>query len=505
MNPVLAEAMQASLVARQSLEVSADELLPFAKTLLDHDNRLALVSGHEDESGLRVTYVFTGGPPNRCVELTLRVDAARPIVPSLASVSFSANRFERELHDLFGIESEGHHNLAALVSHGKWADNWYPLRRDAGVAVFDHHAQEPYSFAEVHGPGVYEIPVGPVHAGMIEPGHFRFSVVGETILTMKMRLFFVHRGIERMFVGRRPEDAIALTERISGDSAVAHTLSYCRAVEDALGIATNHEIEVLRLVLLELERLYNHVGDIGMMCNDVAFGFVQAQCSRIREQLLRINKTVTGHRLLRGGICIGGASLRALPTIPDLQAILADLASIRDIAVANATLLDRFIDTGVLSRVAGAELGVLGYVARASDIDYDARKSHDKTGLYEGLCVPVQNKGDVMARFIQRLEEFAASVALLCHYLPVIKNLSASSMMPDIATGTVSGIGISEGWRGVVIHRIELRNGLLDRVKIVDPSFLNWPALPIALNDTIVPDFPLVNKSFNQSYAGNDL
>ena len=199
-------------------------------------------------------------------------------MPSLAYLSFPAGRFEREMHDLYGIGPIGHPRPRRLVRHAHWPEGWYPMRDDAGPAP-EFAADEPFPFLTVEGAGVYEIPVGPVHAGLIEPGHFRFSVVGETILKLKARLWFVHSGIEKLFEGRAATDATELAERISGDTSVGHALAHCLAVEDALGIEVPDAAHRLRALLVELERLYNHVADIGALCNDVGFSLANAHAS----------------------------------------------------------------------------------------------------------------------------------------------------------------------------------------------------------------------------------
>ena len=292
---------------RRAGVVRAAGLSDAAAALLAQGMRLALVSGHDDGEELRVVYLFTSGPPDTRVELHLIVDPAQPTVPTLSGLSFPAGRFERELQDLFGIVPVGHPQPRRLVLHQHWPEDWYPMRRGAGdppPMVSDAGA---YPFVPVEGTGVYEIPVGPVHAGLIEPGHFRFWVVGETILRMKARLWFVHKGIERLFEGRDPDAGVQLAERISGDTAVGHTLAYCQAVEDAWRVEVPAEAMLLRGLLLELERFYNHVADIGALCNDVGFGVAQAWALSLREDLLQLNARVTGHRLLRGGVVLGGA------------------------------------------------------------------------------------------------------------------------------------------------------------------------------------------------------
>ena len=491
--------------ARAVVDLVGDELLDAAGALFRAGFRLALVAAHDGDGPLRVVYLFTTGPPDRRVELHVPVERPHPRVPSLAHLSFPAGRFEREMRDLFGIEPVGHPQPRRLVLHQHWPSGWHPMRANAGPppAMLDDAA--PYPFINVEGPGVYEIPVGPVHAGLIEPGHFRFWVVGETIVKMKARLWFVHKGIERLFEGRDSWSALALAERISGDSAVGHSLAYCLAVEEACRIEVPPRAHELRAVLLELERLYNHVADVGALCNDVGFGLANAHALTLRERLLRLNAEVTGHRLLRGGIVPGGAALRRLPRPDELEEIGTRFHDIVDLARSNSIVMDRFTGTGVLSTSHAEEIGVLGVVARASGLLLDARLSHPFIEPPPGFRPARHDTGDVLARFLVRCDEVDASLALLAGYIGRGGPLSASG--PDRnRKGGGQGSGIVEGWRGTVVHRVEVDpTGTLRRVKVVDPSFLTWPALPVALADTIVPDFPLVNKSFNLSYAGNDL
>jgi len=493
---------------RGTIEVPGDALAAQFSSLVAQGYRLALVAGHDDDNQIRIVYLLVQPSTDNRVELVVRTDHAHPEIPSLSVLSFPAGRFERELADLFGVTPTGHPLLRRLVHHQHWPDHWHPLRHDAGPTPAIDETRDPFPFVEVQGTGVYEIPVGPVHAGIIEPGHFRFSVVGETIITMKARLWFVHKGIEKLFEGRHHSAGIELAERISGDTAVGHNLAYCLAVEDALDVTVPPAGQYLRALLLELERLYNHAADIGALANDVGYSILHAHAFRVREQLLRLNQRVTGHRLLRGGVVPGGAHLHELPEPAELTAIGADLAEIADLALANATVIDRFTGTSTLTTQAAHELGTLGPVARASGIDLDARRDHPFIDLTNALRIVTHKTGDVHARFSIRRDEFAASIALADWLVEQLRHRHgepATAAIPTLTRAT-SGVGIVEGWRGTITHRIELApSGTLSRVKIVDPSFFNWPALPVALADTIVPDFPLANKSFNLSYAGNDL
>ncbi|MFL6140567.1 MAG: NADH-quinone oxidoreductase subunit C [Labedaea sp.] len=492
---------------RTALTLTAAALNRQATSLLDNGFRVALVAGHDDGDILRAVYLFTG-PQDRRVELQVPLRRAYPHLPSLAAISFPAGRFEREMRDLYGIVPDEHPLPRRLVRHFHWPTGWHPMLNNAGDPPEFGDTEGPFPFRTVEGPGVYEIPVGPVHAGLIEPGHFRFSVVGETILNLKARLWFVHKGIEKLFEGRRPADAVELAERISGDTAAGHTVAFCQAVEDALGLAVSQDAQRIRAVLLELERMYNHITDLGALCNDVGYGILHAHAQRVREQLLRINDTVTGHRLLRGAIHPGGATLRSLPDPETLAAIGADIAEIVELALAHSVVRDRFTGTAVLTAAQAADLGALGYVARASGMTTDARHDHPFCSRGFPRAGHTHTHGDVLSRFLVRAEEIQESIAMIT---PLLADL-AGTRAPTTATvgGNAgqarSGVGIVEGWRGTIVHRVEVTgDGILTRVKIVDPSFFNWPALPVALADTIVPDFPLTNKSFNLSYAGNDL
>ena len=489
---------------RTSELVAPDELAGAAKVLLDAGFRLALVAGHDDGHALRAVYTFCAGPPDRRAELQVRLDPDHPTVPSLAAWSFSASRFEREMADLFGIAPTGHPFLRPLVLHQHWPRAWHPMRHDAGPLPPMRVDAEPFPFVAVEGPGVYEIPVGPVHAGLIEPGHFRFSVVGETILKMKARLWFVHRGIEKLFEGRAVTDGVVLAERISGDTAAAHTLAYCLAVEDALGIEIPEAAGRLRALVIELERITNHVCDLGALCNDVGFGIAQSRALTLRERLLRVAAEVTGHRLLRGAIHPGAAALLRLPTQAELDEIGERVEDLVGLATSNTVVMDRFKGTARLSQADAAAIGVLGVVAKASGIAIDARVAHPFVDLGADLTPVVEEGGDVMARFLVRAREIVVSLRLVTDLAESVRSLDTCAAAPVRRGG--SGIGIAEGWRGTIVHRVEIDGaGRVQRCKVVDPSFLTWPALSVALADTIVPDFPVANKSFNLSYAGNDL
>ena len=487
--------------------VSRDALADRAEDLLATGFRLALVAAHDDGDRLRVVYLFLAGSPDRRIELECILPTRDPALRSLAHVSFPASRFEREMLDLYGIRPIGHPRPRRLVRHAQWPQDWHPMRADAGPAPqFEPTGRFP--FVTVEGTGVYEIPVGPVHAGLIEPGHFRFSVVGETVLRLKARLWFVHRGLEKLLHGRPATGAAELAERVSGDTSAGHALAHSLAVEDALGIEVPDEAHRLRALVVELERLYNLAADLGALANDVGFSLANVHAQRIRERLLRINAVVSGHRLLRGAIRPGGIRLPGLPDTGALRSVAADLAEVASLTLANAVVHDRFAGTAVLTPDDARAIGCLGYVARASGIHTDARTDHPFTEL--PVTQAGSDAGDVLARYTVRRDEFAASVELACYLVESHTGPTEFTVSAPSVSGPRSGVGIVEGWRGTIVHRVEIDGpprsvARITRSKIVDPSWFNWPALPVAMADTIVPDFPLANKSFNLSYAANDL
>ena len=497
--------------AAASLHLATDHVLPVMADLLAVGYEPALVAGHRSGDTTTITYALVRARDGARLEVSLTTAAEGGEFPSAAALSYPLGRFEREVRDLYGVTPRGHPMPYRLVRHAHWPRGWYPMAAASAQAPpFDDDAGD-YPFTPVEGAGGYEIPVGPVHAGLIEPGHFRFSVVGETILRMKARLWFLHRGVERLFVGRAPAAGLELAERISGDTAVGHALAYTLAVEEALGLQVSERTQLTRALLLELERVYNHVGDLGAMANDVGFSFVHAHALRLREDLLRLNDRTTGHRLLRGGISIGGAHIHALPEPAPLASIAAEVDELVAITLGNSTVLDRFTGTAVLHRSSAAELGTVGYVARASGVPRDARRDHPFCTLPDGFRVTTEEGGDVLARYRVRVGEIAVSLRLIDQLSSVLStDRSPASPGAVVAreptSGPGHGLGLVEGWRGRIAHRVQLApDGTVARVKVVDPSFFNWPALAVALADTIVPDFPLANKSFNQSYAGNDL
>jgi Ni,Fe-hydrogenase III large subunit/Ni,Fe-hydrogenase III component G len=494
-------------------QVARGEALRLA-TLLDQDfdARLILMVGNDRRADLgvfEVHYLFANDAENWFVHATKHLPADDPRLDSMATFYLPAGRLEREINDMFGIEAIGHPLSRRLVRHSFWPESFYPLRKDAVTPLDFQGEGVPYPFLPVEGEGIYEIPVGPIHAGIIEPGHFRFSVVGETVINLQMHLFFTHKGVEKLFEGRKPSEGVELAERISGDTTLGHSLAYCQALESLAGCEIPDRAKFLRVILLEMERIYNHIADFGAICNDTGFAVAHSHCFRIRERLLRLNKRLTGNRLLRGGVIPGGVRHdlpRDLNLAVELDAILKDFNEIVEISLGNSMLLDRLEGTGRLTLQTALDHGVVGVVARASGINVDVRRDHPFAAYpFLNLHVPVYKSGDVYARTILRVNEVRESVYLIRQALERLPHgLTACDL------GTIpaweAGFGMVEGWRGAILHWVMCdEQGKIYRVKVKDPSFVNWPALPFALLKNIVPDFPLCNKSFNQSYSGNDL
>ena len=496
------------------LTIDRNDILPLAKHLRDSFGaELALMVANDRrpaQNGFEVFYLFANPVESWFVQTQVNVPAHNPTIPSLATFYLPASRYEREIRDMFGIEPAGHPDPRPLVRHAFWPADYYPLRKDAVSPEYFEDDGSQFPFKQVEGEGVYEIPVGPVHAGIIEPGHFRFSVVGETVINLKIRLYFTHKGTEKLFEGRSPAEGVKLAERISGDTTIGHALAYCQALERLAGTPIPDRARYLRVVLLEMERLYNHMADFGAIANDTGFAAAHAHCYRLREQLLRLNKQLTGNRLLRNGVTPGGVSDTV--TIPphlaaELDRLLADFNEIVAISLQNTMLTDRLIGSGRLTAATVQDHGAQGYIARASGLNLDARRDHP-FAAYDALQfnVPVFDSGDVYARTMVRVQEARESVNLIKQALEALPENGPLATPLGQLPPFEPVFSVVEGWRGAIIHWLMAdESGRLYRVKVKDPSFVNWPALSFALLNNIVPDFPLCNKSFNQSYSGNDL
>ncbi|OGW59369.1 MAG: hypothetical protein A2V83_01960 [Nitrospirae bacterium RBG_16_64_22] len=512
------------------LSLPADEIHEAARILKKSGGRLSAEWATDDTpfgrelalwTAFAVPNVPDSGPDagpdtkiDRFILIRSDVPLSNPAFPTLTGHFAAAYRFERIILSFFGIDSIGHPDRRPWIRHEDWPDGFFPLRKDAPIDAPFVRSNGSYEWIRGEGEGVYEIPVGPVHAGIIEPGHFRFQAVGETILNLEERLGYVHKGIEKRFESLPWTEGARLAGRISGDSTVAHALAWCRAVEDMAGLLVPPRGVWLRALFLERERIANHLGDIGAIANDAAFAFLLAQLSRLREDVLRLNKRLFGHRLLMDMIVPGGAAadldakgIEAIRT--EMDRLSAEFERLVVIYDENPSLQDRVATTGVVTKKTAADLGLVGFAARASGISSD-RRVRFPFPPYDELKVSeaIRHSGDVNDRVWVRIEEVRESIRLIRE---ILARLPGGSALPSDGLSIRpqpgrTGLGIVEGWRGEIVTWVQAGpSGKVSRVMVRDPSQVNWLGLERAVLGNIVPDFPLCNKSFNQSYSGHDM
>jgi Ni,Fe-hydrogenase III large subunit/Ni,Fe-hydrogenase III component G len=434
-----------------------------------------------------------------------------PTFPTIKRKFVAAWRFERQMQSLMGVVPVGHPDPRPWIKHEDWPEDAWPLRKDFPAAARMPRVEGNYRWIRAEGEGVYEIPVGPVHAGIIEPGHFRFQAVGEEIINLEERLGYVHKGIEKRFESISWTDGARLAGRVSGDSTVAHAIGYCRAIEAPAGCAVPARGMWLRALMLERERIANHLGDIGAICNDVAFAFLLFQLHTQKEYFVRANHRLFGHRFMMDLVVPGGVTIDLDDAgidemLWELDRFTGEFERLVTIYDENPSLEDRVRDTGRLSPEQARDLGVVGIVARASGLKMDSRLQ-SPFPPYDHLIprVPVYQAGDVNARVWVRIDEIRESVRLLRQILeelpPGEVRVPFNPPPPDR-----SGFSLVEGWRGEIVYWVQSgpTEGI-NRCMVRDPSSVNWLALEQAVHGNIVPDFPVCNKSFNQSYSGHDL
>ncbi len=433
----------------------------------------------------------------------LSLDCPRPGFPSIGAVHPPAIRLERSAFDLYGLKPEGALDARPWLDHGRWT-----VGQPLGAAT-PPGRREAYAFLPSEGESLHQIPVGPVHAGIIEPGHFRFTAAGETVVRLEERLGYLHRGVEGRLAGAPVERAARLAGRVSGDSAAAYQLAFARAVEAAADVQPPPRAVWIRALIAELERLANHLGDIGAVCNDAAFAIAHARFGVLREMVLRANAAAFGHRLLMdrivpGGVTVdldaeGAAGLSRL-----VVAIKGPFAALVDLYDGTASLQDRMVGTGVLKPELARRFGAGGFVGRASGRPFDARRVFPYPPYDElELHIPVRHDGDVNARVRIRIGEVEQSLALIGR---ILERLPSGPVMTDLPQGPGEGIALVEGFRGEVMAWVRVApDGRVERCRLRDPSWFQWPLLEACIEGNIVADFPLCNKSFNCAYAGVDL
>lgn len=432
--------------------------------------------------------------------------------PSLVLKIHGTSWYEREIMTFFGLVPTKHYYQKRVILHENWPSNLFPLRKDFNWNSRPPIAkEEPHQFKKIEGEGIYEIPVGPVHAGIIEPGHFRFSVAGEEIISLEPLLGYKHKGSEKLFEVLPLEKKVALSERISGDSSFNHSLAFCQALEILSLISVPERAKYLRVIYAELERLANHFNDIGFIMLDTGFNFGGANGSRLREMIMQWNEKLTGSRFLRGVNAIGGVEKDISQEIAgklrtSLEKIESDFRQIMEICFDSNSLMNRLKGTGFMDSQAAADHDLCGVAARGMGVDLDARVDYPYAA-YDKLevDVPTETTRDVYARFMVRVREVYVSMNILEKALYVIpageiKSKNAVKFKPSSYS-----VSVSEGWRGNITYFVATdKNGNISRVQARDASFLNWAAFPHAVKGNVVPDFPLINKSFNLSYSGYD-
>lgn len=452
--------------------------------------------------------------PGKDFSLTLVAKGINDEFPSLTHILPALNWSEREAQDLFGLQAVGHPDPRSLVLHPGWPKKFYPLRKDYKTGK-EHKAfkRGPLVFPEMRGDGIFQVPVGPIHAGIIEPGHFRFYVIGEPVLHLEAQLFYTHKGIEKLLEGKSLEDGLLIVERVCGVCAVSHGLAYCEALEKLADIKVPHQVLLWRTILAELERVYNHIGDIGNMCAGVGFAIGNANGSQSKERLQRLNLEFFGHRFLRGMVRPGG--LKSIPEPSESQELLnrlmelaGDFESWIPLLLKHDGFRQRAVTTGVLKKENALDLGVTGPAARASGISYDWRELHAHL-RYPELNVKsvIEHEGDCWARLMVRVKETRESFKFLAALLR--KGMQEAERASYKLTSFESkpkpwqpAWGCVESPRGTDVIWLMLDDaGKIYRCRIRSASYANWPAVPLAVPGNIVPDFPLINKSFELCYS----
>jgi Ni,Fe-hydrogenase III large subunit len=451
------------------------------------------------------------------VHLAFRALAASPVIislplhdgafPSVGKYHPAAIRLERAITDLYGYAPLGAPDTRAWLDHGAWGIR-APLGARENAALRD---PTDYEFQSVRGEGLHQIPVGPVHAGIIEPGHFRFTANGEIVARLEERLGYVHKGIDGLLVNSDTDRAARIVARASGDSTVALSFAFALAFEAACNIAVPLRAQVIRGIMAELERMANHFGDIGAICNDAAFALLHTYCGIFREQVLAVCDKVFGHRLMMDAIVPGGVRHDIGEDQPQLVlALLDDLAPRFDEVVrfydATPSLLDRTRTTGVLSPELAAQWAAGGYVGRASGRSFDTRRDVAYAPYDQAVFeVPVMEAGDVDARLWIRVHEIESSMKLLRTWLRGLPPGPVRGDIPPIGEAC-EGVAMIEAFRGDVLVWLRLTaDGRVACCHVRDASWFQWPLLEAAIKGNIVADFPLCNKSFNCSYAGHDV
>lgn len=490
-----------------------DDLAVLATSLVnDHGLFFSVLFGTDDRKenqSYGVHVVFGNDSAHEWLKLSIFIPANDPQYPSITKTLMAAHWYERYLQDMFGIVAVGHPDPRRLVNHENIPEGTHPLRKDFEWNTKIEKANVEYPMHHVRGEGVYEIPVGPIHAGIIEPGHFRFNVVGERILTLEGKLFFTHKGVEKLLEGKTVTEGLPFVERLSGDMSASHALAYVQALEKISDCKIPERAEYLRALVCELERITMHIHDLANIGGmGTGYSFIAANGFRIKERMMRLSDVIFGNRFWRGAILPGGFSVdinneRLEKILSISRFAYTEMHKIVTQALASDGFLDRLQTTGVLPLEAAKAFGALGVAARGSGLDRDVRRDHPY-GVYEKhpIEVATANKGDVYSRYLVRTEELKKSINFIEE---IVKNIPDGEIRTSVEARDGFALGAVESWRGEVLCALEIKNGVIERCFPRDPSFCNWALFGIMGPGNIVPDFPLINKSLNLSYSGTDL
>jgi len=493
--------------------VEAAELPETCAALVrDQHARLVVMTGTDERErggGFGLYYVFAL-PSGELATIEAHVDPHRSEFPSVTRVVPAAHWYEREVKDMFGIEPSGHPDPRRLVLHDDWPHGLHPLRKDFdGRRPVARHPHPHEPLTGVRGDGVMEVPVGPIHAGIIEPGHFRFGGVGELVFQLEARLFYTHRGIEKAAEGASVERVLFLAERLCGACSLSHAVAYSQAIEELAECRPSLRARLIRSVLLELERLYNHVGDVANLCAGAALQLGVYQGGILKERLQELNSAVAGHRYLFGVACPGGVR-RDLDAAAqerirrEAGAIEGEFRDYVDALLGTESFMERLVGTGVLEHDLADELGAVGVAARASGVARDVRASRPYAALRPGMVsAVVRTEGDVRARMLVRVDEAFASFGLIRELLRELAERGPEVLVtpPGPLAPDRKAIGMVESPRGENVHWVMTgARGEIARYRVRSASY-NWALVPFAVAGNLLPDFPLINKSFELCYA----
>lgn len=494
-----------------SYTVDKHKLGEVISILKENDARFITMVGTDEranENYFGLYYVFAFDQTAELVTIHIDIEEEDSSFPSVTNLLPNCNWYEREVHDLLGLIPEGHPQLAALILHDDWPEGAYPLRKDYSLEQMQRREESQNWFqTEYIGEGITEIPVGPIHAGIIEPGHFSFGVAGDAILHLDAQLFFKHRGLEKRSEGMTLQEGVLLAERICGMCAVSHAVAYSMAIEKMSDTKVPLRAQQLRMIYLELERLYNHIGDIGDICSGAGFHIGTSHGARLKECLHQLNEQLVGNRFLRGTICLGGVSVDLAAHELDylrnrLMEIRWDFRDVINIILDHEITTERMKTTGILPKRIAESLEVVGPAGRASGREIDVRKSHPYLQYKQfDFSVPTYKNGDVLARFQVRIDEVFTSFELILQLIEFLEEGDIATEIGFIKPFSFA-VGMTESALGENVHWLMVNDAqTIERYRIRSAAYHNWQAVPASVKGNIVPDFPIINKSFELCYA----